>query len=841
MGLAHETSEPESRTSAPLRSSLLLDAAWRCLEVDEATCRLFGIPASELIGSVPWAGFPGDSGGSILHSAEIAMDRQEALSLETRWGNEDRWIECLIQPAPASVLLSFVDVTKRRRLARMGEGHREVLTGIAGQHPLKESLERIAHLHEELNPGGLCSLVLADKDRKRILHGAAPSLPDSYNRAIHGLPIGDQEGSCGTAIWRRERIIVADIANDPLWIKHRDIALRHGLHACWSTPVFGSDGEAIGTFAVYYREVREPSAFELGCIDQMLTITAIAIESARLIEKVRERDGFFELSFDIYCVVDTGAGYIAQANPAFSRLTGHSEAELCGTPYVEFIHPDDLDLVARAVGMLRSTDDRVQDVVYRFRCHDGSYRWISWTAVVAEDGRAFAVGRDITAGRQVEADLAHAASHDAVTRLPHRLVFETQLEALLVDESRPVWVLLLGIDRFQVINEFMGHLVGDEVLRRIAARLRDSLDAGARIARFAGDEFVIALGSPHRGPVVELAERLRSVVAEPMECHDYQLMLSASVGISRSPEHGQHSQDLLCHAEAAMIRAKRRGRDGICEFSVEHMKDTEDRLLLGRNLRGAIERGELSLHYQSQHRASDHRLSGFEALLRWDNPELGALSPARFIPIAETMGMMSKIGAWVLDQACRQARTWLDAGHVDFRIAINISAQELQQSSFVKTVMAALQRHSVPANVLDIELTESSLMENVERVRIALTELKAFGIRLSLDDFGTGYSSLAYLRQFPIDKLKIDQRFVRGLPFNDDDAAIAKTIIAMGHQLRMVVAAEGVETAEQAEFLGAIGCDELQGFHLGLPVRAELAALSFEFDDSPGACVKGGR
>jgi len=841
LGPIRETPAPESTNAVAGTAVVLLDAAWRCLEANDFAGRLLGCSPRELIGTIPWAALPGDARGSILHSAEIAMERQEAVSLETRWGADDHWIECHVQPTPGSVRLSFVDVTARRRLARMDEGHREVLTGIAGQHPLDESLERIAHLHEELNPGALCSLLLVDSQGTKILHGAGPSLPDSYNRAIHGAPIGDGEGSCGTAIWRRERIIVTDIANDPLWANYREIALRNGLRACWSTPVFGSDGEVIGTFAVYYREIRAPSPFELGCIDQMLTITAIAIESARLIEKVRERDGFFELSFDIYCIFDTRNGRISQSNPAFTRVTGHSEAELCGSPYEAFVHPDDLDIAAAAVTALRSPDGRVEDVTYRFRCRDGSFRWIAWTAVVAEDGKVFAVGHDITANRQAEADLAHAASHDAVTRLPHRTMFEAQLETLLVDESRPVWLLLLGLDRFQVINEFMGHFVGDEVLRRVAARLHESLDGGARIARFAGDEFVIALGCLHRERVLDLAERLRAAVAEPMECHDYQLRLTASVGISRSPEHGQHPQDLLSHAEAAMIRAKRRGRDGICEFSVDQMRDAEDRLLLGRRLRGAIERGEMTLHYQSQHRAHDRRLAGFEALLRWENPELGPVSPTRFIPIAETMGMMGEIDAWVLDQACRQARTWLDAGHVDFRIAINISAQELQQSSFVKTVMAALQHHSVPASLLDIELTESSLIENIDRVRNTLTDLKALGIRLSLDDFGTGYSSLAYLRQFPIDKLKIDQRFVRGLPFNDDDAAIARTIVAMGHQLRMVVAAEGIETAEQAEFLHAIGCDELQGFHLGRPVRADLAALSFDVDGNPHARIDGSR
>ena len=276
-----------------------------------------------------------------------------------------------------------------------------------------------------------------------------------------------------------------------------------------------------------------------------------------------------------------------------------------------------------------------------------------------------------------------------------------------------------------------------------------------------------------------------------------------------------------------MVRAKRQGRDGTCEFSVDDMRDVEDRIVLGRALRGAVARGEMSLHYQPQHRAGDHALSGFEALLRWDSPTLGQVSPAVFVPIAEALGLMPEIGAWVIDEACRQARAWLDAGHRAFGIAVNVSAQQLQRPGLVGHVDAALRRHALPAAVLGIEITESSLMENVERLRAILDELKALGVLLSLDDFGTGYSSLAYLKQLPLDVLKIDRSFVSGLPGDANDAAIARTIVAIAHQLRLVVAAEGVETAEQAAFLADIGCDELQGYHLGRPAPAEQAARFF--------------
>ncbi|HMM68225.1 MAG TPA: bifunctional diguanylate cyclase/phosphodiesterase [Dokdonella sp.] len=414
-----------------------------------------------------------------------------------------------------------------------------------------------------------------------------------------------------------------------------------------------------------------------------------------------------------------------------------------------------------------------------------------------------------------------------MTGLPHRVVFERALSALLAESAEAVWVLLIGLDRFQVVNEFMGHFIGDDVLRRVASRLREALAGKGHVARFAGDEFAIAIASPDRESVLALAEALRTAVALPIDSNDYRLSLSASVGISHSPEHGMEAQDLLSRAQAAMNRAKRQGKDCAREFSVEEMEDTESRLVLGRALRSAVEHGEMELHYQPQHDATGGVLTGFEALLRWISPELGRVDPARFIPIAETLGMMPEIGRWVIDEACRQARAWLDQGHRDFEIAVNVSAQELQRPGLTEQIRNTLRQHDLPASVLSIELTESSLMENVDRVRKALAELKSLGTKLSLDDFGTGYSSLAYLKQFPVDKLKIDQRFVRSLPGNEDDAAIAQTIVVMGHQLRMKVAAEGVETEEQAVFLRSIGCDELQGFHLGRPVAPAAAVKLF--------------
>jgi len=719
------------------------------------------------------------------------------------------------------------DITARRRAEKLEAGQHDILAGIAAQRPLTESLECIARLHEELNPGALCSVLLLDEAGEHVLHGAGPSLPDAFNRAISGQEIGEAHGSCGTAAWRRERVVVTDIATHPYWENYKQLALPHGLKACWSTPVLGRNGRVLGTFAVYYHESREPTRDELSDIDRMIPITATAIESARLIRRLQERDRFFELSMEIYCIFDAAAERIIQVNPSFCRVTGYTAEELGSRHYSEFVHPEDRHAAADAVSVLTTEGARVSAFSYRFLCKDGSYRWLEWESVAAPDGLVHAVAHDTTERRRVEADLAHASSHDAVTNLPHHLVFERTLAGLLADAAASVWVFFIGLDRFQLINESMGHEVGDEVLQCVAERLHATLGDAGEIAHFAGDEFVIAATDLDQSSATTLAERLRCAVAQPIERSGYRLLLTASIGISYSPDHGFSPKELLRRAEAAMTRAKRQGRDGVCEFSTEQMQDIEDRLVLGSHLRGAAQRNELELHYQPHHNASDRALTGFEALLRWSNPDLGRVSPARFIPIAEALGLMSEIGGWVINEACRQMREWMDSGHRGFNIAVNVSAQQLQRPGLVEQVRSALLRHDIPADALSIELTESSLMENIVRVQGTLDELKALGTTLALDDFGTGYSSLSYLKQFPIDKLKIDQSFVRGLPDDADDATIARTIVAMAHQLRMVVAAEGVETEAQAVFLTGIGCDELQGYCLGRPLIAKDAEAFF--------------
>ena len=394
--------------------------------------------------------------------------------------------------------------------------------------------------------------------------------------------------------------------------------------------------------------------------------------------------------------------------------------------------------------------------------------------------------------RRVAAELALAASHDATTRLPRWSSLAAVLEPRVAAGDDFVALLVVDIDRFRGINEAVGHAAADAILATVAQRLRDVASDEAAVARFAADEFVlVCTGGDEAG--------------------------------AHAPAHGRRTLDLLLRAQAAKDEGKADGRDCVSVFGPRQMQAIEDRVTLGGRLRSAVRAGELELHYQVQTRADASTVVGFEALLRWQSPDLGPVSPVRFIPVAEALGLMPEIGAWVLRESCRQARAWLDDGHRDFRVSVNVSAQQLLRPGLSEAVLAALDEYALPATVLDLELTESSLMENIARAAEVLVRLKAVGVRLSLDDFGTGYSSLSYLKDLPLDKLKIDRSFVRALPDGDAEGTIARTIVALGHQLGLRVAAEGVETAAQADFLAMIGCDELQGFLMGRPEPATVA------------------
>jgi len=431
--------------------------------------------------------------------------------------------------------------------------------------------------------------------------------------------------------------------------------------------------------------------------------------------------------------------------------------------------------------------------------------------------------------KRYQVQLERQANYDALTGLPNRNLLHDRLRQAVHSQRTPrnIAVVFMDLDHFKFVNDSLGHSVGDKLLKAMGERLRSVLREGDTVGRVGGDEFVLILNDQSNEEVIFRAmQRISAKVAEPLTLDGKELYVSASAGISLYPQDGRDVDTLLKNADAAMYRAKEHGRSNFQFYTSEMNERVNDRLALEHALRRALERQEFTLHYQQKVELRSGQLIGAEALVRWLNPEWGLVRPARFIPIAEETGLIVQLGEWVIHEACRQTRAWLQAGLEPGIVSVNLSARQFRAEGLVRAVSRILQETGLDPASLEMELTESMVMHNVETAIATLQGLKSLGLRLSVDDFGTGYSSLSYLKGLPIDALKIDRSFVRdiGTGSEAEDGILAAAIISLGHALHLQVIAEGVETDAQLHFLKRHGCDQVQGFLYGEPVAPEQFA-----------------
>lgn len=584
-------------------------------------------------------------------------------------------------------------------------------------------------------------------------------------------------------------------------VEYLEFSLRYGIW--YEVKAYPSrDG-----LSIYFRDVTERVAAE---------------------QKLRLHERAMEASVNAI-VITTGRRQqysIVHVNPAFERITGYAPAEVIGKN-CRFLQGEDTEQPELALLRTLLREQKEGRVTLRNYHKDGTlfYNELHIAPVRSAKGHVthyVGVLNDITETRRYQQELEHHVNHDALTGLANRHLLNDRLQQALFRAGRRELrcaVMFLDLDHFKLVNDGLGHHVGDSLLKRVGSELGMILRPEDTVARFGGDEFVlIASEVQSLADVTDIAERIIARLSAPMVIDEQEIAVSASLGIAIYPLDGQSVEELLKNADAAMYHAKESGRNAFSYYRKEMNVAISSQFSLKSKLAKAVEQGELQLHYQPQAGSKNVELVGMEALLRWNHPELGRVSPDQFIPLAEDTGLIVPIGEWVLMTACRFAADLRRQGVEFGRIAVNLSARQFYQANLAKLIERILDASGLPAHCLELEITESMMMGNTDKVLRILSEFKEMNVQLAVDDFGTGYSSLGYLRRFPIDRLKIDRSFIDDVPTSQHDATIAKAIISLAHNLGLHVIAEGVENHAQLAFLADNDCDEIQGYLLSRPL-----------------------
>jgi diguanylate cyclase (GGDEF)-like protein/PAS domain S-box-containing protein len=684
---------------------------------------------------------------------------------------------------------------------------------------------------------------VVDRAQGRVLPVAASGPGQGYAQQVlvsldEGVPEG--RGLVAGAIRENRPFICNDARLEPRAQPWLELMLRYGFLSYAVFPL-REQGEAIACITHY---ATEPGFFDNDLTDLLGRMADEVSHALDRLELERRRDaaeaalreqerrlstmmgnlpgmvyrGLFDADWTMHFVSD-----------GCTELTGYRPEELVNSrvvSYEQITHPSDRDLVREAIGRALHAHARYT-VEYRIVARDGREKWVWENGLGIYDAHGALVAMegfiaDITEIKRYREQLEHQAQHDTLTGLANRTLLNDRLRQAVVhcERQRSMLALLfLDLDHFKLINDSLGHSAGDELLKLAANRLAACVREGDTVARLGGDEFVLLLVDQHGAEAVSHAvERVLDAMSQPYRVQGKEFTTTCSIGVSLFPNDGADGETLLKNADAAMYRAKAAGRNAFHFFTAEINRQLSERLALERDLRRALQGNQLILHYQPKVDLTRGTLIGAEALVRWNHPEYGMLSPARFIPIAEETGLIVPMGEWILRQACLQVQQWRHDG-IDFRqLSVNLSARQFRQRDLVEQVARVLQSTGLPPACLDLELTESLMLENVEEYIVRLQALKDLGVQLSVDDFGTGYSSLSYLKRFPVDRLKIDKSFVRDIVSDAGDAAIAQAVIRLGQILGMSVTAEGVESEEQLAFLRLHGCDEAQGYLFSPPL-----------------------
>ncbi|HSH72279.1 MAG TPA: EAL domain-containing protein [Methylophilaceae bacterium] len=754
--------------------------------------------------------------------------RDEILDMSSNPQNQE-----LVAPARNDEIGQLAEAFNKlifaRRLAEQREYSRnQILEMVARGSALPEIMESLVSSLEQENPNMMCSIVLLDATGKRMQTYAAPSLPDFYNVIVNGLEVGIGVGSCGTAIYTGERVIVEDIRTHEYWAPYTEVAARANLQSCWSEPIKSASGKVLGSFGIYHHIATAPTDKDIQLIEQAAYLAGIAIEQSQANEELQLASLVYQNSSEAMMVTDD-TGNILTVNPAFIEVTGYTLEDVKGNNPNIFYSGRQSQAFFEEMQETLNTTGHWQGELWNRRKNGELYaQWLSINTSHNRDGsvyRRVALFSDITQRKESEELIWKQANFDTLTGLPNRRMFHNRLAQEIKKANRtnqPIALIYLDMDRFKEVNDSLGHDMGDNLLIEAAQRLNSCVRQTDSVARLGGDEFTVIMSELDDFKSVErVTQEILEKLSSPYQLGIETVYVTTSIGVTLYPNDASNIDELLRNADQAMYTAKNLGRNRYSYFTQSMQDAAQARIRIARDLRTAITEQQFLVHYQPIIELATGCINKAEALIRWQHPTHGLISPIDFIPVAEETGLIIDIGDWVFHQAATQVANWRKLHHANFQISVNKSPVQFNslKQNHAKW-LEELKSLGLPGDSISVEITEGLLLDASNSVTDKLLEFRDAGIHISLDDFGTGYSSLSYLKKFDIDYIKIDKSFVSNMLPGSDDLALCEAIIVMAHKLGMKVIAEGVETAEQRSLLELAGCDYGQGYLFSRPIPA---------------------
>jgi len=812
------------------------------LEVNQAFCDLLGYTAEELMATT-WAALthPDDLNTSNAFFQQLLDGTLDEFVTEKRYvhksGNliDAHLAVRAVRNADGSFAyaISLIeDISFRKQAERREQMRQHTLEKVARGRSLDEIMLQVIESAESIYPQSMCSILLMDEEGEHLLCGAAPSLPAAFNNAINGVKIGMNVGSCGAAAFSGERVIVEDIASHPYWENYKDIAADAGLGSCWSEPILSTGNKVLGTFAIYRKMPGLPDKQEIALIESAANLVGIAIERIRAEEELHLASSIYSNSAEVVLVTDADRRIIA-LNPAFTKVTGYTLDDLRGKD-TTLLHSD-----RHSAEFFQAIWKEVVDqgfwqgeIWFRRKNNESFPAWLTVNVIRNEMGdiqRYVIMGSDITNKVRSDELIWRQANYDFLTKLPNRYMFQDRLEQEIRTSLRQgalLALLFIDLDHFKDINDSLGRPVGDRLLVKTAGRIKQCVQDSDTVARMGGDEFVVML--PRLTSTIDgekVAEEIINSLAEPYSIDDETIYVQASIGIAFCPEDASEVDQLISNADQAMYASKMAGRNRISYFTRSLLEEAKNRLRLLNDMRSAIVNQQFELHFQPIINFATGRVCKAEALIRWNHPERGMISPAEFIPLAEESGLIVAIGDWVYREAAVKTKRWCELCDAELQVSVNMSPVQFQSDALnITDWLAYLQTLNLEPRHLSIEITEGLLLNASDNVKDKLLRFRDAGVQVAIDDFGVGYSALSSLKRFDIDYLKIDQSFIRNLDTEKNDLALSEAIVVMAHKLGLKVIAEGIETEAQRLLLLDIECDYGQGYLFSRP----LPAVAFE-------------